>query len=229
MKLENITDVFFDLDHTLWDFEKNSNVAFQTIFTNHQLLYALDDFLMAYPAINYKYWELYRNNKITHNQLRYARLKDSFDAINVSINDDKIEQLATDYITELPQSNHLIEGTLAILDYLQPKYNLHIITNGLHEVQRSKITSAKLTDYFKTITDSESTGAKKPSATIYNYALQQAQCEPQHAVMIGDCIDADFNGAKKAGLQAILFDEFNAFTELEIGRINNLVELKKYL
>lgn len=229
MKLENITDVFFDLDHTLWDFDKNSAVAFQTIFKNHQMLFALDDFLMVYPQINQKYWEQYRADLITHQQLRYSRLKDSFDAIKLPISDSKIWEIANEYIELLPLSNHLIQGTLEILEYLHVKYNLHIITNGLHTVQQRKLDNSNITKYFKTITDSDTLGIKKPNVLIFEHALKKANCIAQNSVMIGDCVDADVKGALKANMQAILLDEYQKNKEKNIIIINNLLSIKKHL
>ena len=80
-----ITDVFFDLDHTLWDFEKNSALAFETIFKNYQIEIDLDKFLVHYIPINLKYWEMYRTEQITQTQLIYGRLKDTFDLIQYQI------------------------------------------------------------------------------------------------------------------------------------------------
>lgn len=229
MVLENITDVFFDLDHTLWDFDKNSAVAFQTIFTNHQLLHVIDDFLMVYPQINQKYWDLYRNDKITHRELRYYRLKESFTNIGIDISDEQIENIANQYIDLLPNSNHLISGAISILDYLSKKYKLHIITNGLHEVQQRKLSNSKIKNYFKTITDSDSVGIKKPNPQIFEFALKKANVKPENSVMIGDCIEADAKGALQINMHAILLDETKKLTHPHIIIINKLEELKKYL
>lgn len=229
MKLENITDIFFDLDHTLWDFEKNSELAFQTIFKNHQLPVAIDDFLVHYPSVNKKYWALFREDKITHDELRYLRLKETFTLNEVSVSDEVIAAIAQEYIELLPSSHHLYEGTLDILNYLKPKYNLHIITNGLHEVQAKKLTSSKIAHYFVSVTDSESTGAKKPNPTIFNYALSINGLKAEKALMIGDCIEADVRGAIHVGMKAIHFDEFFDATHQDAIIINKLAELKKYL
>ena len=125
-----ISDVFFDLDHTLWDFEKNSALAIETIFKKHDINVDLNLFLTHYVPINIKYWELYRVDEITQYELRLGRLKDTFALLNYEIEDKKILFLSEEYIEYLPKFNHLFDGAIAILDYLQPKYNLHIITNG---------------------------------------------------------------------------------------------------
>ena len=62
--MKHITDVFFDLDHTLWDFDKNSGLTFETIFKKHAVDLPLDEFLKVYEPINTKYWKLFRENKI---------------------------------------------------------------------------------------------------------------------------------------------------------------------
>jgi len=229
MKLLNITDVFFDLDHTLWDFEKNSAAAFKTIFTNHQLLYALDDFLLVYPEINKKYWEMYRINQISHQQLRYNRLKDSFDCISVELTDDTIYLIANNYIEQLPKYNVLMPGAKDILSYLDKKYKLHIITNGLHEVQHLKLINSGILEYFDTVVDSETIGVKKPNPQIFEYAIQIANAQTQNCVMIGDCIEADINGALNVGMKAILLDETEKNNVQNIILINNLHQLKNYL
>ena len=127
MKLQH---VFFDLDHTLWDFEKNSGLAFQKVFTSYNIPLDLNDFLKVYKPINARYWKLYREEKVTKERLRYRRLKDVFDTLKFSISDDLINLIAIKYIDFLPEFNHLFDGTFELLDYLKDKYTLHIITNG---------------------------------------------------------------------------------------------------
>ena len=137
-----IDHVFFDLDHTLWDFEKNSALAIETIFNKHAINVNLQLFLFHYVPINIKYWELYRVDKITQLELRLGRLKDTFELLNFEIDDDKIIFLSEEYIEYLPKFNHLFDGAIEILDYLKPKYNLHIITNGFQEIQDNKLKNS---------------------------------------------------------------------------------------
>ncbi|MDR6967875.1 putative hydrolase of the HAD superfamily [Flavobacterium arsenatis] len=224
-----ISDVFFDLDHTLWDFEKNSALAFQTVLTKHKIEVDIDLFVSHYVPINLKYWELYRVDKITQTQLRYGRLKDTFDLLSYEIEDEKIFFLSDEYIHYLPQFNHLFEGTIEILEYLKPKYNLHIITNGFHEIQSNKLKNSNIGGYFQTITNSESAGVKKPNPRIFEYAITSAKAKKENSIMIGDCIEADVKGALNFGLDAILFNECNAEVPENIKHINNLLALKKYL
>ncbi len=225
----NITDVFFDLDHTLWDFEKNSALAFETVFKMQDLDVNMAEFLQFYVPINREYWERYRKDEITQKELRYGRLKDAFDRIEYTISDDLVELLSVEYIHYLPKYNHLFEGAIEILDYLQPKYNLHIITNGFAEIQENKLNNSYITHYFKSITNSEMAGVKKPNPLIFDYALNLAKAKKEHSIMIGDCIEADVQGALNAGLDAVFFNESKAPVANTIKQVNNLLELKKYL
>ena len=224
-----ISDVFFDLDHTLWDFEKNSALAFETIFKKHQIDVDLSAFLTHYVPINVKYWELYRNDKISQYELRLGRLKDTFLLIDYSIEDDRIIFLSDEYVNYLPQYNHLFDGAIAILDYLKEKYDLHIITNGFEVIQDNKLINANIKHYFKTITNSEKAGVKKPNPIIYNYAITAAKTHKDSSIMIGDCLEADVYGALNSGLDAILFNENNATVAAEIKQVNHLLDLKNYL
>ena len=224
-----ILDVFFDLDHTLWDFEKNSALALEAIFKKHGLHIDLKQFLTHYIPINSKYWELYRNDAITQYELRLGRLKDTFKLINYEIEDDKIIFLSKEYIEYLPQHNHLFDGVIDILDYLKTKYNLHIITNGFESIQDNKLTNANIKHYFKTITNSEMAGVKKPNPKIFNFALTLANTKKENSIMIGDCLDADVLGALNSGMDAILFCENSSDVQNNIKRVHYLSDLKNYL
>ncbi|MFV8270601.1 YjjG family noncanonical pyrimidine nucleotidase [Flavobacterium sp. GT2N3] len=224
-----ITDVFFDLDHTLWDFDKNSELTFETIFTKNHPAIETKVFIEKYVPINQECWKLYQYDKITHAELRYNRLKYSFDALDYLISDEEIDTIANDYIRFLPENNHLFDGTIEVLDYLNQKYNLHIITNGFAEVQFKKINNSKIGSYFQTVTNSEMAGVKKPNSIIFNYALDLAKAKKENSIMIGDSLDADVQGALDAEIDAIFFNESKVQVEGHIKQINHLLELKKYL
>lgn len=229
MKQTYITDVFFDLDHTLWDFDKNSELTFETIFMNNHPEIETKVFIEKYVPINQECWKLYQYDKITHEELRYNRLKHSFDAINYSISDQEIEVIAEDYIRFLPENNHLFDGTFEVLEYLNQKYNLHIITNGFAEVQYKKMNNSNIGRYFQTVTNSELAGVKKPNPIIFDFALDLAKAKKQNSIMIGDSLDADVQGALDAGLDAIFFNESKIQVADHIKQINHLLEIKKYL
>ena len=224
-----IKHVFFDLDHTLWDFDKNSGLTFQKIFKLNAIDTKLKDFLEVYEPINLKYWKLYREERVTKSALRYGRLKEAFDAINIKIEDDVINQLSEDYIKHLSSFNNLFEGTFEVLEYLKDKYQLHIITNGFEEAQEQKMLTSNIRGYFKTVTNSEMVGVKKPNPKIFNFALHLAKANVQESIMIGDSLEADIEGADKIGLDAIHFDYKDQDISHNYKRVTNLKAITNYL
>jgi len=204
--LAQIKHVFFDLDHTLWDFEKNSDLTFQELFKKYQIDLDIAIFLEVYKPINFKYWRLYRQEKVSKEQLRYQRLKEAFDAVHFSISDELIDTLAIQYIKLMPNFNHLFDGAIDILNYLKDTYQLHIITNGFEEVQTKKMKSSKIYHYFDQVITSESVGVKKPNPLIFKHALSVAKATKENSIMIGDSIEADIEGAINFGFKAIYCD-----------------------
>ena len=177
MNFKNKKHIFFDLDHTLWDFDKNSSFTFKKLFNLYDININLKSFLKVYEPINLKYWKLYREDKIDKVNLRFFRLKDTFDVLEIDISDSIINDLSDDYIKFLPTFNYLIMGSLDILKYLHPKYKLHIITNGFQEVQRGKLKKSGISNFFDTVTNSEMVGVKKPNRKIFDHALSAANTD----------------------------------------------------
>ncbi|MDO7170760.1 YjjG family noncanonical pyrimidine nucleotidase [Mariniflexile sp. AS56] len=229
MMSNGITDVFFDLDHTLWDFDKNSELTFDKIFKMNAVDVDLHEFLLHYRDINFEYWKLYRDAKIDKEVLRFGRLKDTFVAANIDVEDAMIRKLSTDYISYLTDTNFLFENTIEILDYLSQKYNLHILSNGFEEVQSKKLIKSNIHHYFKTITNGEDIGVKKPHPEIFHYAVEKAETEISRSIMIGDGYEADIEGAINVGMDVIFFDTNNMNIVTDVKQISGLIELKKYL
>lgn len=227
--ISNKKAIFFDLDHTLWDFEKNSALAFEEIISIYDLGISHTDFNAAYSPINAQYWKLYRDGLITQQELRYGRLRDCFIQLNFDAGDELLHSISEEYIRLLPENTHLFEGAVEILEYLKSRYRLHIITNGPHDVQERKLKNADISRYFDTVTNSELAGCKKPHAGIFEYALAAANVTCDDAIMIGDCIEADVQGAIACGLDAIYFNENRFDAPADILQVNHLLELKNLL
>jgi putative hydrolase of the HAD superfamily len=224
-----ITDVFFDLDHTLWDFERNSELTYHKIFKKYNLQIHLPDFLKVYVPNNTRLWGLYQLDKIGKEELRYQRLKMSFDQIGVSVTDQDIDVLADDYIKYLSTFNHLFEHAETILDYLKPKYKLHIITNGFAEVQEGKLKNSSINHYFEVIMDSEKAGFKKPNPVIFEKAMSLANVQPEKALMVGDNYEVDILGAKNVGMHTLYFNPLIPKNDKSTIEIQGLIQIKNYL
>lgn len=221
--------LFFDLDHTLWDFEKNSALAYERIFAERKIPIDLAEFLEVYIPTNLKYWKLYREEKVSQDDLRYYRLKEVLDVFDYShLTRDQVMEIAHDYIAYLPMFNHLYDGAVEILEYLHPNYHLHIITNGFAEVQQRKIQQSGLQSFFKTVTNSETAGVKKPNPQIFHRALNLAKAEVTESIMIGDSLEADIEGAQSLGLDTIYFNEFQIPHQNPTPQVFHLLELKEW-
>lgn len=224
-----VKDIFFDLDHTLWDFDKNSMLAFKRVFKKFKITIEFDAFLKIYEPINVKYWKKYREDKVSKENLRRGRLIDSFNFFDLIYTTEKIDEIADAYIQELPFDNHLFEGALEILDYLILKYKLHIITNGFEEVQHKKLKNSGIYHYFSTVTTSEEVGLKKPNPKVFLTALNKANSLPTQSVMIGDSLEADILGANNIGMQTIFYNYRNESISKKFKSIDSLLEIKNYL
>lgn len=229
MKPNGIEHVFFDLDHTLWDFDRNSELTFKKIFDLNNIPVDLSKFLEIYVPINLQYWKLYREDKIDKASLRYRRLNDVFSQLDIEVKTATIYKLSEDYITYLTTFNHLFDGTFEILEYLTAKYELHIITNGFKEVQSGKLKCSNIDRFFKTVTNSEMVGVKKPNPKIFRHALSVAGASPGKSMMIGDNYEADILGALNLGIDAICYNYHNESLEAEIKQVDTLLELKRFL
>ena len=229
--MKEINNIFFDLDHTLWDFDKNSDLTFYKILKKNEINIDVAKFLKNYHPINRKYWEMYRENRVSKADLRFYRLYDTFNKLNYNINDDLIHQLAIDYIEHLSDFNHLIPDTLIVLNSLRSKYKMHIITNGFKEVQKRKLQKSDLIQYFETVTISEDVGVKKPHKLIFDQALKSANANVENSVMIGDNFNADILGALGVGMKAIYYDfhKTNHEERENVTIVKNLKEIIKIL
>lgn len=228
--MKEIKHIFFDLDHTLWDFEKNSALAFEKIFEELNFEINSELFMSVYNPINVAYWKLYERNEIDQETLRVNRLKDTFEVIGYAISSAEINVVSDLFMAYLTIHNHLIDGAVEVLEYLKEKYVLHIITNGFSIVQKVKMQKSNLDQYFVTMTNSEVAGHKKPHENIYNYALNIANAKKNESIMIGDSFEADVLGAINFGIQAVYFNpSMHPTVPAEIIQIQQLKQLKNIL
>lgn len=225
--------VFFDLDRTLWDFEKNAQEAYAEIYKKYDLMHRgvsnIEAFTQSYLMHNDVLWALYRDGKIEKEYLRSRRFE--LTLLDFGIEDFSLaEQIGMDYITISPQKTNLFPHSIEILKYLSEKYPLHIITNGFEEVQFKKLKYSKLDEYFTHVITSEAAGCKKPDSGIFEYAFRLTGALPIESLMIGDDIEVDIVGAQDAGMDAIFFNPSKISHNGEVKQeVFDLIELKDLL
>jgi putative hydrolase of the HAD superfamily len=201
--------IFFDLDHTLWDFEKNSEETLFTLFHEFGLAefgkFDCDSFYKKYKFVNYLLWDLYNKGKIDQKELRESRFVKTLTGLGLEPHQVPVG-ISEAYTDLCPQKTAVFPYTFEVLDYLKPKYGLHIITNGFKDVQYIKMNGSKLTDYFGEIVTSECCGYKKPDKRIFEHALDRIQVRPEECLMIGDNLECDIDGARLAGMDQVFFN-----------------------
>jgi putative hydrolase of the HAD superfamily len=230
--MKRITDIFFDFDHTLWDFEKNSSEAITELFDHFDLqgtIASLAEFLDQYQAINLSYWDRYNRGEIDKRTVRYGRFYDLFSAYGMEDPIQFSEQFADKYLELAPTKKNIFPHTHEVLTYLRTKYKIHLITNGFKEVLAVKMAHTGLRDYFDVITCSEDIGVNKPHPKIFQSALEKAGALAGTSLMIGDSYEADIEGADKCGIIPIHFNPKKLPFNHSHKQINCLSELKSLL
>ncbi len=228
-----ITDVFFDLDNTLWDFRANSKSALEELFNRRKLQekYGLDfpTFYKKYYFHNERLWEDLRDGRIDATFLKKERFRVTFHEIGIE-NEAEIRYFYENYLPTITHYNQLVKGALDLIFYLKPKYNLHVLTNGFLEVTHRKINESELKGHFQTITSAEEIEKRKPNPEIFNWALKKADTTPDNSCYIGDDWIADGLGAKAIGMYSIFYDALEEGKyENGISTVNQLKEIMELL
>jgi len=204
--------LFFDLDNTLWDFEKNSHETFNELYLNHlqnhKSITSFEVFHGVYAIHNTRLWDLYRNNLISKEELRDTRFLITLKEFG--IDDRKLaDTLSEEYIYHSPRKGILFPGAVETLEKLKPHFKMHIITNGFEEIQHVKLAFSGLDKYFENLITSEQAASKKPNAGIFYYALEKAGAGVEESLMIGDDLEVDIIGAGAIGMDTVYFDPYN--------------------
>jgi putative hydrolase of the HAD superfamily len=219
LKQSRYKHLFFDLDHTLWDFEANAKETLQELCTINALqekgVTDFDLFFKRYCYHNDQLWQRYTNGTIKQEELRWKRMWLSL--LDFKIADEPLAKLlAVQFLEQLPNRKNLFPYTIEILEYLKAKhYLLHLITNGFESVQHSKLFHSNLSDYFEEVITSEKANSLKPNKEIFEFALQVTQANINESIMIGDNIDADIKGAMNAGLDTVFVNHLNIETDVK--------------
>lgn len=230
--MNNKTHIFFDLDHTLWDFDANSLETLKELFEIYKLATIAridnpDFFLSRYMHHNERLWAMYRENRISKSRLRSARFEAALR--DIGLNEKSLaKKMGDSYLEICPRKEKLKDGALEIIASLAEVYELHILSNGFHESQIMKLEVSGLAPFFTEVITSERANAKKPDRRIFAFAEGLTKAEPAKTWMVGDNLDIDIKGAKTAGWNAIHFNDRDASKAEGIVTIHALNELSSF-
>jgi YjjG family noncanonical pyrimidine nucleotidase len=211
--------LFFDLDNTIWDFNLNSYYALKHTFEMYHLdMNHYEKFFGIYLTNNERLWDLYRQNKITKEELSKSRFEISF--LETGIEGINAVDFNRDYLSQMPLQTRLCDGARNVLEKLSEKYDMHIITNGFAEVQYKKLEKSDLVHFFKKVFVSEEIKSPKPAPEIFHHALKSCNARKKESLMIGDSWEVDIVGALEIGMDQVFYNPVSE-TNLEEKQITN--------
>ena len=224
--------IFFDLDHTLWDFRTNSRTVLGELVRDHGLIErGVPDalaFIEAYEETNLRLWRRYEEGRMHRDVLRVLRFRDTLHQFDVR-DDALADVLGHEYLERSPRQTALMPGSLELIRDLRPHYSLHIITNGFHGVQETKLKASGLVEHFKVILTSERAQARKPDVRIFHRALKEAGAVAQESLMVGDDVRTDMAGARNAGWDHVHFAAEHDPDPLATFSVCSMAELRAVL
>lgn len=202
--------IFFDLDHTLWDFDANSRETLQDLYLELELekrgIPTFDGFHDTYYHYNQLFWDRFRKGYINRDELRWKRMWRTLTDFRIT-DEGLAKAMSERYLEILPTKKRLFDDTVEVLDYLTGKgYPMHLITNGFEQTQHAKLRNSGIAHYFTHVITSEAAGIMKPHREIFTFAMSKAGTTPERCIMIGDTLDADIIGARDAGIDTIYFN-----------------------
>lgn len=226
--------IFFDLDHTLWDFESNSGVTLKRLYEEFGLadlgVTDFEQFRLTYEAHNERFWERFRKGYIKRDALRWKRMWHTLLDFKIA-NNQLAHRMSEIYLELLPNQGQLMPYTVEVLDYCVARnYKLHLITNGFEVTQWQKMRTSGIDHYFDQVITSESSNSMKPRPAIFDYAIRSAGALLQESIMIGDAMEADILGAQGYGMDQVYFNPGKKpHSEKPTYEISCLSELKQFL
>lgn len=205
--------LFFDLDHTLWDFDSNARITLAQIYNELELakhgVNDFESFLRIYLANNEKLWSRFRKGFIKAEELRWKRMWHTLLEFGVT-NEELARTMGGRFLELLPTRNILFPDTISTLEQLRSKgYTLHLITNGFEATQHNKLRNSGLAGFFTEVVTSEGSNSMKPKKEIFDFALQKAKALHEESIMIGDCLESDIQGAMNAGIDQVYMNHNN--------------------
>jgi putative hydrolase of the HAD superfamily len=232
--MKRYKNLFFDLDDTLWAFSENARDTFMAMYHEHRLyehFRSFDHFFTLYRKRNDELWEEYAQGKVTKEELNERRFLYPLEAVGVP-DRELARRYSEGFFAVIHTKSGLMPHAREVLEYLSPRYNLYILSNGFRELQWRKMRSAGIDGFFKKIVLSEDLGVLKPNPRLFHFALSATQSELSESLMIGDSWKSDVEGARAAGMDQVYYDLGKPVEErsfVPTFTIKDLIELKEVL
>jgi 2-haloacid dehalogenase len=220
--------LLLDADGTLFDYDKAEATALEKTFkqTSHSFE---SSYVGVYRRINEQIWLDFEQGKISQARLRIIRFELLLEAVNVE-SDPAI--FCKRYLKHLADGAYLIEDAEEIVRSLYGKIGLLLITNGLKEVQRSRLAKSTIGEYFAAIVISDEIGVAKPNGGIFDVAFSRmGHPRKEEVLIVGDSLTSDIKGGSDYGIDTCWFNpeqkpcELNVEIRYEIRRLSELLDI----
>ena len=231
--MQRYKNLFIDLDDTIYDFSAASRESFhETYDLLHYERYfdSFEQYMQIYEPYNLELWRIYGEGKITKAELNRRRYLHPLETVGV--NDPQLaETFCHEALGRIPTKNKLVDGAMELLEYLKPKYRMHILSNGFKELQSHKMRTSGILHYFDSLILSEDIGINKPRRELFEYALQKSGSQVNESIMIGDMFDTDIAGAAGVGMEQIYYNpkEKKGHPFTPTYEVNHLLQIKEIL
>ena len=226
--MKGIKHIFFDLDHTLWDYDRSAQETLKEIYNRFELSKSgvtEKKLINAFYTVNDRLWHQYNIGEVDRDYIKKRRFEKIFESINYEVD---VSGEASDYfVNHCSLKPYLMPDTLTALCYLEGKYELHIITNGFLDAQDRKLKSSGIMNFFKIMVTSECANSRKPSGEIFEYSLDKAGARKEDSIMIGDNPKTDIHGAQEFGMKTVFYDPSGKKRSMADFTIQSHMELLK--
>jgi len=224
------THLLFDLDNTLMDFTASSVPAFKDTLAHFEIQEE-QDFYPIYRKINKQVWEELEKGEITAVSLREKRFRLFFEYIGRT----ELDPLEANrrYLQGIVDHPKYLDGALEFIKELSKSYTMCIVTNGLKEVQRARLETENLKDYFRSIIVSDEVGVAKPQKEYFDLVFETIpEAQKSQTMIIGDSLGSDILGGNNYGLDTCWMNYYKVVNHNKIKptyTITHLPDLKNYL
>ena len=225
-------NLFFDLDDTLWAFSYNARDTFEEMYRKYEYdryFRSFQHFYELYERRNVELWAEYADGKVTKDELNRQRFLYPLEAVGEG-DAALAKAFSEDFFAVIPTKSRLMPHAREVLEYLAPKYNLYILSNGFQELQCHKMRSAGIDRYFKKVVLSDDIGVLKPWPEIFHFAMSATQSELRESLLIGDSWENDIAGARGVGMHQVYYNvtgraEFPFKPTYQITDLKELLQL----
>lgn len=226
--MKGIEHIFFDLDHTLWDYDRSAQETLLEIYNDlgmEAMGVRQKKFVNTFYDVNGELWHKYNCGLIDRDQIKNDRFNEVLRIVGM---DTTYSAKASEYfITHCSSKPYLMPDAMMALNYLQGKYQMHIITNGFDTAQELKMKNSGIHKFFDVVVTSETANTRKPSPEIFELSLSLAKAEKTNSIMIGDNPKTDIQGAQNFGMKTLFYNPSGRMKSLADYTIESLAELIK--